>query len=203
MNLEQKVTAVGNLVLISEDVENWSFGESNPMGFDGFTADEFRRGPKEGDSDNRVGVLWVETMNDDLINGAIDKENAGVVWGLTDGNVTRPEPIGDTNGERGPIHARTFHGVDSGVLTPLQEPALPVDHAMNKDVKAVEKHVGATNVETGLPPGRVDNLDQFFLPRVITGDVGFTGRNRAIGGAGNQDVRAPLHDPQRTKRERA
>ena len=138
-------------------------------------------------------------MNDDLINGAIDKENAGVVWGLTDDNVIRPKPVGDARDERGTVRAGTFDGVDGGVFTPLQEPALPVDHAMNKDVVAAEEHVGATDVETGLPLGRVDILDRFFLLGVITGDAGFTGKNRDVGGVGHQDIRAPLHDQQRKK----
>ena len=120
VDLEQKVPAVGNLVLIFEDVEHWSFGESNPMSFDGFTADEFRRGPKKGYSDHRVGILRVESVNADQIGGARDEENVDVVWGLTDDNVICLEPVGNADGERGPIHAGTFDGVDSGVLTSRQ-----------------------------------------------------------------------------------
>ena len=114
-------------------------------------------------ADHRVGILRVEAVNSDLIGGTSDEKNVGVVWGLTDDYVVRLKPIGDANGERGPIHTGAFDGEDSGVLTSRQELALPVDYAMNKDVIAVEEYVGATIVETGLPPGRVNILGQYFL----------------------------------------
>ena len=148
MNFEEKISPVGNRVVVSENVENGLGGKSHPVSFEGFATNVFSKGPEKGDSDHRVGVLRIEAMDLDRMSGTDDAEDLGVVRGLTDDHVRRLKPIGNSESKRGSVLAGEFDGEDSGVLTLLKEAPLSVGNTVDKDKETGEEHVGSTDVET-------------------------------------------------------
>ena len=148
MNFEEKISPVGNLVVVLEDVEYGLDGKSHPVSFEGFATNVFSKGPKKGDSDHRVGVLRIKAMDLDQMGGADDAEDIGVVRGLTNDFVKRLKPIGNSERERGRVLAGEFNGEDSGVFTLLKEATLSVGHTVDKDKETGEEHVGNTDVKT-------------------------------------------------------